>query len=236
MRVRLYQELPVMRQVDRITAVFVRVVLLVVLLWGTLLAFFSALPQERSAAEFHAKLYAGQVSAVIYRHADHAVDLRWSTSPFTWYHSVDPNLKHGLTNLVGPGGTYPYVVGAKSLTHPKWLAFIWTLRVPDFYGWLVELAWIISFVTMLRTKEHRVGNRWAWFWLFTLGQIGAVLYLFLEPRSLWRGVGSQEPLPNRLGGGRGLILSFCVPAAIAVVFEGGLGAAAHAVVDVLAAL
>ncbi|GAA1284491.1 hypothetical protein Psi02_33530 [Planotetraspora silvatica] len=236
MRVRLYQELPVTRQVDRLTAVFVRVVLLVVLLWGTLLAFFAALPQERSAAEFHAKLYAGQVSAVIYRHVDHDVDLRWSTSPFTWYHSVDPNLKHGLTNLVRPGGTYPYVVGAKSLTHPRWLAAMWTLRVPDSFGWLVMLAWIISFVMMLRTKVHRVGNRWAWFWLFTFGQIGAVLYLLLEPRSLWWGVEPQEPPANPLGGVRGIILSFCVAATIAVSFEGWLGSAAHAVVNVLAAL
>src|SRR4051812_2596226 len=54
------EQVPVLRTEVRIAAVVVRVILLAVLLWGSLVAVLSALPRERSAEEFHARWDAGQ--------------------------------------------------------------------------------------------------------------------------------------------------------------------------------
>lgn len=51
-------------------------------------------------------------------------------------------------------------------------------------GSMAIALWIVLFGHMLLTREHRYANRWAWFWLFTVGQIGALLYLWKEPEPL----------------------------------------------------
>jgi hypothetical protein len=61
---------------------------------------------------------------------------------------------------------------------------------------------------MLGTGRHRYANRWAWFWLFTVGQVGAVLYLILEPRPIWRPASRTAPTGRSpMGGGSGFLLS-----------------------------
>jgi hypothetical protein len=47
-------------------------------------------------------------------------------------------------------------------------------------------VWLLTLVNMLSRGGHRVANRWAWLWMFTIGQIGAALYLLREPVPLWR--------------------------------------------------
>jgi hypothetical protein len=51
-------------------------------------------------------------------------------------------------------------------------------------GSIAIALWIVLFGHMLLIREHRYANRWAWFWLFTVGQIGALLYLWSEPEPL----------------------------------------------------
>lgn len=51
-------------------------------------------------------------------------------------------------------------------------------------GSIAIALWIVLFGHMLLTREHRYANRSAWFWLFTVGQIGALLYLWSEPEPL----------------------------------------------------
>jgi hypothetical protein len=77
-------------------------------------------------------------------------------------------------------------------------------------GWLVKVAWIATFVIMIGTARPRLGNRWAWFWLFTVGDIGAILFLFFEPRAVWRGLGPQGPASGRMAGGQGCLMAICL--------------------------
>lgn len=70
----------------------------------------------------------------------------------------------------------------------------WPFGIPTWFGYLVAGTWLIAFLTMLSSRP-RYGNRWAWFWLFTIGQVGAPLYLILEPLPLWRAVRGEEPVP-----------------------------------------
>jgi hypothetical protein len=60
---------------------------------------------------------------------------------------------------------------------------------------------------MWNMAELRYANRWAWFWMFTFGQVGAILFLLLEPRSLWYGTQPQPPRAVRMSGGNGCVTS-----------------------------
>jgi hypothetical protein len=98
----------------------------------------------------------------------------------------------------------------------------WPGRVP----WLplqvlTVLVWAGTFVVMLATPRHRYANRWAWFWLFTVGQVGAPFYLLLERRPLWRGRAWEDRTPaNPVGGGVGCLMSILLPIAATLVLFG----------------
>ncbi|GIH75385.1 hypothetical protein [Planobispora longispora] len=89
----------------------------------------------------------------------------------------------------------------------NWIFPDWPFHVPLVAGtWVVGVAWVIAFLVMLGSTP-RLGNRWAWFWLFTVGQVGAILFLLLEPRPIWYGA-ERHPTPRgRVGGGSGCLLS-----------------------------
>ncbi|MFG1827745.1 hypothetical protein ACGFIJ_35160 [Microbispora bryophytorum] len=88
---------------------------------------------------------------------------------------------------------------------------------------------------MIGTDRPRLGNRWAWFWLFTVGEVGAMLFLLLEPRPLWRGLEPQNPVRNRMGGGGGCVLALCLSLVIPVLVAVGLSRVLHTLLDLLSA-
>ncbi|WP_182907269.1 hypothetical protein [Microbispora sp. H13382] len=220
-----------MRLPYRIAGLWVRVVLLVVLLWGALVSVLSLTPRERALADFHEALRAGQVTYVIYR--GKPLDLRWSTGPLFWYH-VDQSEAYTRRDLLRdldatvPG---PEAVPAQS----RWAFFSgWPFHVPvPGAAWPVGGAWIAALLVMLGTGRPRLGNTWAWFWLFTVGEVGAMLFLLLEPRSLWHGLEPQEPVPNPMSGGRGCFLAICLSLVIPVLVAVGLSYVFHALLDLL---
>ncbi|GLX09562.1 hypothetical protein [Microbispora sp. NBRC 16548] len=224
-----------MRLPYRIAGLWVRVALLVVLLWGALVSVLSMTPRERTLADFHTALRTGQVTYVIYYGTP--VDLRWSTGPLFWYHA-DRSVNGAYTPrklLRDLNATVPRPEAA--LAHARQGLFSgWPFLVP-FHGatWLVGGAWIAALFIMIGTGRPRLGNRWAWFWLFTVGEVGAMLFLLLEPRSLWRGLEAQDPVPNPMGAGSGCVLALCLSLAIPVLVVVGLSQVFHTLLDLLSA-
>ncbi len=218
-----------MREPYRIAGLWVRVLLLVVLLWGALVTLLSAVPRERDLADLRAGLDAGRVIYVIYsENGDGRGELRevrWSTAPLFWYRAQAPwpdDLPYTKARLVADAA--PDIADADAFVpdprpvlrravavHGNGIFPAWPFVVPvPHVSWMVTVAWIAAFVIMIGTERPRLGNRWAWFWLFTIGQIGAVAFLLCEPRSLWRGLAPQAPPPLPLGGGRGCVTALCV--------------------------
>lgn len=64
------------------------------------------------------------------------------------------------------------------------MATEWLFRIPTWFGTLLALTWVATFVAMISSRP-RWGNRWAWFWVFVIGQIGVLIYLLIEPTPLW---------------------------------------------------
>ncbi|GAA3443084.1 hypothetical protein [Planomonospora venezuelensis] len=215
----------------RVAGFAVRLTLLVLLLAGAFLVALSVTPSDRTLGEFRAALEADRVSRVVYRPQEGGVSrLVWSEGPLVW-HEVP-----GLLTGEGPG-TYPVeqfrrdihtipgrVVREGPERDSRGIFPNWPFLVPVAQGaWTVGVAWVLALLIMIGSVP-RLGNRWAWFWLFTVGQIGAILFLLLEPRPIWRGIGreraagqepSGEPEPRsrlnvRLGGGTGCLLSIAV--------------------------
>jgi hypothetical protein len=82
---------------------------------------------------------------------------------------------------------------------------LWLTLVPwPPLGFAAGAVWLLALVHMLSNRGHRVANRWAWFWMFTFGRAGVLLYLLCEPVPLWRsrlrGTGRRP-----IGGGIGLV-------------------------------
>ncbi len=94
---------------------------------------------------------------------------------------------------------------------------LWTLRVPWAplrYAAIAVCA--LTLIQMLASGGHRVANRWAWFWMFSIGQVGALLYLLREPVPLWRSeVADTGRAP--MGGGFGFLFAIGLAIATAIV-------------------
>ncbi|MBG0814799.1 hypothetical protein [Planomonospora sp. ID82291] len=192
----------------------VRIALLALLLWGVLVSALRASPAERTLEDFRAAAGAGRVTHVDYREQDGDVyRLAWAEGPLAWREV------QGLPVGDGPA-VYPVArlhrdLGADRprLAEPEHDpdadGFFpdWPFAVPgDGLGRWVGVAWVAAFLIMLGSTP-RLGNRWAWFWLFTVGQLGALLFLLLEPRPIWFGP-EREPAPRkRWDGGTGCLLS-----------------------------
>ncbi|MEU0520627.1 hypothetical protein [Streptosporangium sp. NPDC006007] len=219
-----------------IAGTVIRIVLLLMLLWGALAIALSLTPSPRTMDEFHAAVSAGRVSAVVYKEdSGNVSSLKWSEGPLIW-HGIDtlPVCENGRAYTVErfrneTRATVPRVTleepqgGGRGGILPGW-----PFRTPaqSDVRW-VALAWALTFLIMLGSTP-RLGNRWAWFWMFTLGQIGAILFLLLEPRPLWYRHGRLPKPRERLSGGMGCLtsvaLSFAAMAAAVAVGElaGGL--------------
>ncbi|GAA3130917.1 hypothetical protein GCM10010466_21940 [Planomonospora alba] len=191
----------------------VRVVLLAPLLWGALISALSAFPADRTLEEFRVAAGAGRVTHAAYREQDGDVfHLTWSEGPLAWREVQGLPVGDGPAvypvarlhrDLGGSPSVFPEREG-----EPDGGGFLpdWPFDVPGRAGGWIGAAWVAAFLVMLGSTP-RLGNRWAWFWLFTVGQVGALLFLALEPRPIWFGP-DREPAPRkRWDGGTGCLFS-----------------------------
>jgi len=58
------------------------------------------------------------------------------------------------------------------------------LVAPTALAVITGFLWIATFLGMLFTRDHPYANRWAWLWLFTVGGVGPMLMLWMEPTPL----------------------------------------------------
>ncbi|WP_066363990.1 hypothetical protein [Herbidospora mongoliensis] len=192
-----------------------RIALLLVLLYGALVVSATSRPSARTFGQFRAALTAGEVDRVTWRGDSGGIwQLHWSESPLIW-HEAPPE------KLAGDGGPYtPERLDAdldRSRIRPLAehldnrnsgsILPEWPFWFPGvgFLPWLAA-AWVIAFVVMVGSRP-RLGNRWAWFWLFTVGEIGALLFLVLEPRPLWKGPGPGAAESKPISGHTGCLYS-----------------------------
>ncbi|WP_238009875.1 hypothetical protein KZZ52_14910 [Dactylosporangium sp. AC04546] len=211
------------RATDWITA-GVRLVVLLVLLAGGGSVVLAAFPDERSEQDLVADLDAGRVTHLEYQRDSGVVN--WSVDGWRWRQArlaphpptinmsaADPNLQWLQQRIEASGDDV--TLNVRVAGQREW----WPSRVmwSPLQG-LTVLAWAGTFVLMLATPRHRYGNRWAWFWLFTIGQVGAPLYLLLETRPLWRDRAWSARTPaNPVSGGVGCLWSILLPIAASLV-------------------
>ncbi|WP_271215438.1 hypothetical protein [Streptosporangium carneum] len=226
-----------MREGWRIAGLVVRIVLLLALLGGALVVALSLSPSPRTLPEFRAALAAGRVSSVEYRtstpeqETGEIYELTWSEGPLIWHRidrtPVGDGQRSYTVERLGRDAAAVARVDRKTGTSSRGL-IRWPFEVPPRLGlgW-VGLAWGLTFLIMLGSTP-RLGNRWAWFWMFTAGQIGALAFLLLEPRPLWYRRGRRPRPTRRLGGGTGCLMSILL-SVVAVAAAMGVGELARRV-------
>ncbi|MEU8382237.1 hypothetical protein [Streptosporangium sp. NPDC048865] len=196
----------------RIAGLTVRTLLLIVLVFGVLIAVLHRAPLPGTRAEFRAAAAADRVSLVEYDEREGVIrHVRWVEGPLTWREldaealGAAPPLRT-VADLRGDLGRSGAEVTELSDAREIPLGSGWTLELPVLVGgeWPIA-AWALTFLIMLGSTP-RLGNRWAWFWILGAGWIGAILFLLLEPRPLWFEAGRVPAPRERLGGGRGFVL------------------------------
>jgi hypothetical protein len=190
-----------------------RLVLLLPLLAGLLILSTGISPSSQTLEQFRSAVLAGDVDQVTYR-ASGSGELKfltWSESPL-----VRHDLESAMADAKGPytaarltadvrrAPNRPSLTQEASKSDANGILPDWPFDVRG--GWWIAASWMLVFLTMLFTSP-RLANRWAWFWLFTVGQVGAVLYLVLEPRPLWQGPGEGLTRDKRVDGGSGCAYS-----------------------------
>jgi hypothetical protein len=188
-----------------------RLLLLLVLAAAVATIAGSVRPAERSRADLIADLAAGRVSYLDYERIDHRV--RWVTGWGRWRTTTlvswpDNGAVDGqgdaalewLYRQIDASG-HPVPVTWRVGNEPTW----WPVKVVwEPLRTATVAACLGTFLIMLGRTRHRYANRWAWFWLFTVGQAGVLLYLILEPRPMWRPrswLPHQDRTPIRGGAG-----------------------------------
>ncbi|MFF4415901.1 hypothetical protein ACFYY8_25510 [Streptosporangium sp. NPDC001559] len=218
----------------------VRVVLLLILLFGALLVVAAAVPTGRTITDFRAALKADRVTVVVYQASQPGTaspdssdssgvvyGLKWAEGPLVW-HRIDqgPVLDGKGAYTFDRFGADIGDSGARlvqeSVRQPSWWYATWPFEIPPTLGmWWVGAAWVATLMIMLGSTP-RLGNRWAWFWLFGVGQIGAFAFLLLEPRPLWHRYGRPPPERGRMRGGTGCLVSI-VTSVVAVGVAAAVG-------------
>jgi hypothetical protein len=209
-----------------------RVLLLLVLVVGAVTAMASVRPSERPESDLTADLAAGRVTYLDYERSDHRV--RWvngwwrssATTLVSWRENgerpsaVDPQSDAALEwldrQIDASGHLVPTRIRADH--EPRW----WPAEVVwEPLQAATVAAWFGTFLIMLGSARHRYANRWAWFWLFTVGQAGALLYLMVEPQPVWR-PRSWPPRTDRapVRGGTGLIWAILLSITVSLVAVG----------------
>lgn len=190
-----------------------RLVLLLPLLVGLLILSAGISPSSQTLEQFRSAVLAGDVDQVTYQASasGELVSLTWSESPLVW-HEVEgaiadakgPYTTARLTADARRASNRPSLTQGTSKAYGNGILPDWPFDVRG--GWWIDASWVLVFLTMLFTTP-RLANRWAWFWLFTVGQVGAILYLVLEPRPLWQGPGEGLTRDKRVDGGSGCVYS-----------------------------
>ncbi len=208
-----------MRQPYRLIGLFLRVLLLCVLMWGVIVSIPSLSLPGGTPAQFEQALDQDRVTFVIYRSTPEQVtSVKWAEGAFSWHYA---GVSYPVDAFIGR--TWEVPTRSESDSN-RWIPF-WVYITPVKYGWVVAVAWALALAVMLGSVP-RLANRWAWLWLFTVGQIGAILFLLLEPRSLWYGTQPQDPPRYRRTGGVG-----CLNAIGLAVVTVALGALAGALIE-----
>jgi hypothetical protein len=195
-----------------------RVLLLLVLVAGAATIMASLRPAERQESDLTADLAAGRVTYLEYDRSDRRV--RW-TDGWQWRVATlvsgsdngqrspdveaqtDPALEWLYQQVDASGHPVPVRLGADR--QPRW----WPFRVVwEPLQAATVVAWVGTFLIMLSSSRHRYANRWAWLWLFTIGQAGALLYLILEPQPIWRPRSWPRTERAPTGGGVGFVWAF----------------------------
>ncbi|MFI6795059.1 hypothetical protein [Streptosporangium canum] len=200
----------------RIAGLVVRIALLLILLSGALVAGLSFFPSSRTLGEFRAAVAADRVSAVTYRAGGERQELyqvRWAEGPLVWHEIDTVPVRDGPRSYTVAEFTRDIAGGSADVIRldgrsgDGGILPGWPFQVP-LSGWVIwtGAAWWVTALIMLASVP-RLGNRWAWFWLFTVGQIGAIVFLLLEPRPLWSGAGERPAPRGRLDGGQGCLAS-----------------------------
>jgi hypothetical protein len=205
-----------------------RLLVLLVLLAGAASVLVGLNPAQRQEQDLVADLAAGRVTYLEYQPG--FGEVRWATGWWRWYKEVPappevvenpagdlPPRTRALQRLqqqVDASG-HPVVVDVSDDARPTF----WPSRI----AWgplqlLTTVAWVGTFLFMLGGPRHRYANRWAWFWLFTIGQAGVLLYLVLEPRPVWHPSSWPAP-PGRkpIGGGSGFVYGILLAIALSLV-------------------
>ncbi|MDH2425836.1 hypothetical protein [Sphaerisporangium sp. TRM90804] len=193
----------------------VRLSLLAVLVVGALVTAATYAPSERTLEQFRAAAIAGAIDRVSYQVGSGDVTaLVWSESPLVW-HEVPGR-------IADAEGAYTVARLMADLRRPEVQASVaeresvsdgnsifpdWPFTLIGGSNlWWVAAAWVLTFLAMMGSTP-RLANRWAWFWLFTVGQVGALVYLVLEPRPLWKAPGEERVPAERVDGRRGCLYS-----------------------------
>ncbi|MER5645016.1 hypothetical protein [Streptosporangium sp. NPDC002524] len=204
-------EAPEVRRGWRIVGLTIRSALLLCLAFGTLVFTLSVTPLPGTGAEFRAAAEAGRISFVEYEGRTGAVSyVRWAQGPLLWREfrprtpeeGVPAQVWKELREDLGPSRVWS--IEQSRSEGNGWIPG-WAADTQRLVGgpWLV-IGWILTFLIMLGSTP-RLGNRWAWLWLFTVGQVGAILFLLLEPRPLWFAAGRRPKPRERLSGGWGFL-------------------------------
>ncbi|MFI6504691.1 hypothetical protein [Nonomuraea typhae] len=219
----------------RVAGLAVRFVLAVTLLWGAFLTALSTFPAERELADFRRDLRAGRVETIVVVEGNDSLSssssggsasvssLTWTADSLIWRRLREPwNARYRVreldTDLAAASFSGTLIRRPDGGGRGFWPA--WPAEVPHRYGWFVQLAWITAFFVMLASRP-RLANRWAWFWMFTVGQYGAPLFVLLEPRPIWSAL---DPVPPRVvqpvSGGAGCALALLLAYASGVLLWG----------------
>ncbi|MFC4533015.1 hypothetical protein [Sphaerisporangium dianthi] len=222
-----HRERPVLRGLFAAALLWGRVLLLVVMLWDVLMSALTVDPPIRPTAEFRAALRTGEVTYAIVEESEGALrDLRWSTGALAWHRAGlslpgDGYAQAELRKDLGAVRVLPPIDWRDTTARRNNLIPRWPFDIPVPYGgWLPGAAWVLTFLVMLGTPRPRLGNRWAWFWVFTVGQVGAIMFVALEPRPLWRAIAEDRPASSRMAGGQGCAFSILVGFASGIAFFG----------------
>lgn len=166
---------------------------------------------------------AGKVRSVeIVDEGGDGATVRWSTGLFSyWVTTVDPASLGDGERRVDVRARIERAAGHPVRIEHRSPAAMWTLNTlwrP--LGLVATAAWLLAFVAMLANRRTRYANRWAWFWLFTQGIVGALFYLLLESRPLWVRPDRELPPDWKMRGGVGFLTALLLAVLVGLLTVG----------------
>lgn len=173
-----------------ILVVTLRALALAILLTWAVGAATAAHPREAGYEEFVHEVQRGAVDQVLLPNtsssssSDETVWMAtWSTGPFQWREGP---ISDRTMLTVGDFSRTMRDQGVDVTRENDDAGLLtWPLRGPAWMSTLLGLTWLAVFLVMLGSRPT-YATRWAWFWMFVVGQLGALVYLLLEPAPLWR--------------------------------------------------